>query len=130
MYTIHFFDNNYNSVASVRIHNNSVQLIDSTKKDIEKRFFNNEETKILVVNSNNSSRALLAYKNNVAKKQKKKVEKRFNQEGRRIFENYNKRYSRIKFYFFDERGIFCKMMKNGTKLRVFNPVEYLNTINF
>ena len=130
MYIIHFFDQNYNSVASVRISNNSEKIIDRTKKDIEKRFFNNEEKKILVVNSHNSSRALLAYQNSVAKKQKNKVEELFKQEGKRIFENYNKRYSRIKFYFFDERRIFCKMLKNGTKLRVLNLVEYLNTINF
>ena len=130
MYIIHFFDKNYNSVASVRINNNSARIIDSVKKDIEKRFFNNTETKTLVVNSNNSSGALFAYKNSVAKKQKNKVAELFKTEGKKIFNNYNKRYSNIKFYFFDERGIFCKIMKNGKKMRVFNIVEYLNTINF
>ena len=130
MYIIHFLDQNYNSAASVRVNNNSTKKIDQVKKDIEKRFFNNEEKKILVVSSNNSSSALFAYKNSVAKTQKNKVEELFRQEGKKIFENYNKRYSRIKFYFFDERDIFCKMMKNGTKLRVLNLVEYLNTISF
>ena len=130
MYIIYFFDKNFNDVASVQVNNNFLGTIDAAKKEIEKRFFNNQETKILVVNSKNSVQALLAYKNSIAAQQKNKVEELFKQEGTRIFNNYNKRYSRIKFYFFDERNIFCKITKAGKKLRVFNLVEYLNTINF
>ena len=129
MYIIYFFDKNFNDVASVRVNNNSLGVIDAAKKDIEKRFFNDEETKILVVNSENSVQALLAYKASIAIQQKQRVEELF-QKGDKFFENYNKRYSNIKFYFFDERDIFCKMTKAGKKLRVFNVVEYLNTINF
>ena len=129
MYIIYFFDKNFNDVASVRVNNNSLGVIDAAKKDIEKRFFNDEETKILVVNSENSVQALLAYKASIAIQQKQRVEELF-QKGDKFFENYNKRYSNVKFYFFDERDIFCKMTKAGKKLRVFNVVEYLNTINF